>query len=83
MKRTIISLITMLAASIMAAHAQYYPKKYIETHKYGKVTPAEFDESTYPESVRDDDVVILEHTDDIILSVIRYIETSSAGQINW
>ena len=59
----------MLAASIMAAHAQYYPKKYIETHKYGKVTPAEFDESTYPESVRDDDVVILEHTDDIILSV--------------
>ncbi|UKI18468.1 MAG: hypothetical protein L6V80_02945 [Bacteroidales bacterium] len=59
------------------------PKKYIETHKYGKVTPAEFDESTYPESVRDDDVVILEHTDDIILSVIRYIETPSAGQINW
>lgn len=69
MKRTIIALVAVLAAGILAAHAQYFPKKYIETHKYGKVTPAEFDESTYPESVRDDDVVILEHTDDIILSV--------------
>lgn len=83
MKRTIIALVAVLAAGIMAAHAQRYPKKYIEVHKYGKVTPAEFDESTYPESVRDYDAVILEHTDDIFLEVDSTYSKGFDGKPQW
>jgi len=82
MKRMIITLAIILVAGIVTTRAQG-TRKTFDDHKYGNITTADFEECAYPESVLDDDAVILEHTDDILFIVDSTYRIGFNGKPQW